>query len=97
MDGSSTGIGMYRIAVVIQEQRMTGNGTIQPVVDPPINGRCQGNSCHWMQVRLIYAQELPFRMPCRIAVLDPNWPLCVLPLSIERLTLSYMYGSSSFE
>ena len=73
------------------------HGTFQPVVDPSIYVRCQGNSCHWMQVRLIYAQELPFRMPCRIAVLDPNWPLCVLPLSIERLTLSYMYGSSSFE
>ena len=77
--------------------RTTANGTFQPVSDPPIYGRCQGNSYHWMQVRLIYAQELPFRMPCRIAVLDPNWPLCVLPLSIERLTLSYMYGSSSFE
>jgi hypothetical protein len=42
VNGSSTGITICHIAVVIQEQRMTGNGTFQPVVDPPIYGCCQG-------------------------------------------------------
>ena len=66
VDGSSTGMAMRRIAVSIDKPLMTAYGTFQPVSDPPIYGRCQGNSCHWMPFRLLYAQELPLRMPYRI-------------------------------
>ncbi len=44
VDGSSTGIAMCHIAVVIQEPRMTDVGTFLPVVDLPMNGCCQVNS-----------------------------------------------------
>jgi len=62
VDSSSTSIAMRRIAVSIDKPLMTAYGTFQPVVDPPIYGRCQGNSCHWMQVWLLCAQELPLWM-----------------------------------
>jgi len=46
--------------------RTSDIGTFQPVSGPPIYDCCQGNSCHWMQVRLLSAHELPLQMPCRI-------------------------------
>jgi hypothetical protein len=50
----------------VNERRESGFGTFLPVSDPPIYGHYQGQSCHWMQVRPLYAQELPLRMPRRI-------------------------------
>ena len=41
---------------------MTGIGTFQPVVDPPIYDCCQGDNCHWMLFRLLCAHELPLWM-----------------------------------
>ena len=62
VDGSSANIAMCHIAVALSKQQMTAYGTFQPVFDPPIYGRCQGNTCHWMLVRLLCAQELPLWM-----------------------------------
>jgi len=42
---------------------MPGSGTFQPVVDLPMNGCCQVQTSHWMLVWLLYAHELPLRMP----------------------------------
>ena len=44
VDGSSTGIAMCQIAVVIQEQRMTANGTKQSFSDHNRNDRFRGLS-----------------------------------------------------
>ncbi len=38
-------------------------GTFLPVSGPLIYDRCQGNTCHRVQVRLLCAQELPLWTP----------------------------------
>jgi len=49
--------------VIANQIKLAAYGTFQPVADPPIYGCCQGNSCHWMLVRLLCAQELPLWTP----------------------------------